>query len=241
MRKILILLILLAPLAIHAKDKKKSNIKHILPGRWVEAKRLSPDSAVIAFTDTLFMSFYPRDSFNYRLRNGFVYKGKYKFDEDNHLEFGTAAYEVVLRRPPNNMVLANAAGIYYFIADTSDTAAVVILDPTEKILPVTDIESMTGKWSVYKTTVDKDGADVDYSSQVKTVYITGPGTDDRQGYLYCGNDNRSNPSYYIKSLGEGQMLECVGTLTRSIKVLKCQNGELILQENGVTYFFKQFR
>ena len=240
MRKILILFILLASTVLWAKDRNKNKIKHILPGRWVEVKRLKTDSTVVPFTDTLFMAFYMRDSFNYRLRNGFVYKGKYTFNDDNHLEFGTASYEVALKRP-TSLILTNTMGIYYFGVDTSDTAAVVKIDSADKILPVTEIDSMIGHWSVYKTDVAKDGAEVDYSVQIKSVYITGQGSDDKKGYLYCGNDGRNSPSFYIKALGTDQSLECAGKAQRFVKVVKCQKGELVLEENGMSYYFKQFK
>lgn len=239
MRKILLLLLLLLPVALWAKKKEK--MQHMLPGRWVEIKRLKPDSTVVAFTDTLFMTFAMRDTFTYRLRNGFIYRGKYTYDEDNHLEFGTASYEVALRRPNRSLILTNSMGIYYFIPDTSDTAQVIVLEKEETILPVTNIDQMIGHWTVYKRTIDKDGGGVDFQSEIKSLYITGKGTDDKQGYLYCGNDLKNDPGWYVKYLGTDQSMECAGKYPRSIKVVKCQKGELILQEGGVNYFFKQFK
>ena len=239
MRKILVLLLLLAPGMLWAKKKDKP--QHMLPGRWVEVKRLTLDSTVVAFTDTLFMTFAMRDTFTYRLRNGFVYRGKYTYDEDNHLNFGTKAYDVALRRPNRSLILTNADGIYYFTPDTSDTAQVIVLQQEEKIQPVISIDQMIGHWTVYKRTIDKDGGGVDFESQIKALFITGKGSDDKQGYVYCGNDFNNDPSWYVKYLGPDQSLECAGKYPRSIKVVKCQKGELIIAEGGVNYFFKQFK
>jgi hypothetical protein len=100
---------------------------------------------------------------------------------------------------------------------------------------------MIGHWSIYKTTVDSDAIAVDYSLQIKSVYVTGQSSDNKKGFVYCGGDKSDAPSLYIKSLGDDQLLECEGKIPRTVKVLKCQKGELIMKESGVTYFFKQFR
>ena len=239
MRKILILLLLLVPSLLFAKKKEKT--QHMLPGRWVEIKRLKPDSTAVAFDDTLFVTFAIRDTFTYRLRNGFVYRGKYTYDEDDNLDFGTKKFVVALRRPNRSLILTNTDGIYYFIPDTSDTAKLIVLEQDEKILPVTSIDQMIGHWTCYKRTIDKDGGGVDYESEIKSVYITGKGSDDKEGYVYGGKDLKNDPGWYIKSLTPDQTLDVAGKTPRSLKVVKCQKGELILSEGGVNYFFKQFK
>ncbi len=235
----LFVILLLVPVLVFGKKKKHEN-QHMLPGRWVEVKRMTLDSTIVPFTDTLFMTFQMRDTFTYRLRDGFVYRGKYTYDEDDHLDFGTVSYTVALRRQ-KSLILTNPAGIYFYAVDTSDTAAVIVLAKEDKILPVTDIDVMIGHWNVYKRTIDKEGGGVDYSNEIKTVYITGPSSDDKMGYLYCGADGIDNASWYIKGLTSDQTLDCDGKKPRNIKVVKCQKGEMILSENGVNYFLKQFK
>ena len=211
------------------------------PGRWVEVKRLKPDSSAVDFTDTMFMTFRIRDSFTYRVPNGFIYRGKYTIDDNGHLDFGTAGYDIALRRP-NQLIFANNEGIYYYAIDTSDTAQVVVLDKEDSLLPVNSIDQMIGHWTVYKRTVPKDGAAVDFEKEIKSAYITGPGTNpDKQGDLYCGNDGANHPTWYIRELGANQSLDVNGKSPRTIKVIKCQKGELILEENNVRYYFKQFK
>lgn len=239
MKRILFLLMLLLPLCVFARKNK--NPKHFLPGRWIEIKRLKTDSTEVAIEDTIFMGFYPRDSFNYKAKGGKIFKGKYQFYEDNELEIAGQTFDVVVRRP-GKLVFTNDSNIYYFAVDTlADSMAFIILDTTEKILPVKELDSLIGHWSIYKTTVDSDAIAVDYSLQVKSVYVTGQGSDDKKGFVYCGGDKSDAPSLYIQSLTPEQNLECVGKLPRSIHIVKCQKGELIMKENGVTYFFKQFR
>ena len=168
--------------------------------------------------------------------------GKYIYDEDDHLEFGTVSYTVALRRPRLSMILANPKGIYYFIPDTSDTAQVIVLEAEEKVLPVTEIDQMIGRWIVYKRTIDKDGGGVDFEKQIKSIFITGKGSDEKQGYVYCGDDALGDPGWFIKNYVPGdQSFDVDGKNLRTIKVVKCQKGELILWEGGVNYFFKQFK
>lgn len=240
MRKILVLLVLLLPGLLQAKDKKKPVPKHFLPGRWVEVKRTTPDSVNVPFSDTFFMTFQIRDTFTYRTRNGFVYRGKYTIDDDGHLDFGTVAYDIALRRP-NSIILTNPKGIYYYAVDTSTLPPEVVLEKEEKILPVTEIDTMIGHWSVYKRVADKDGAASDFDIQIKSAYITGPSSDNNLGVLYCGNDPDDNPSWVIKKLGSDQSLECAGKTARFIKVVKCQKGEMVLEEAGISYYLKQFK
>ncbi len=240
MRKVLILLILLLPALVQAKDKKKPPPKHFLPGKWVEVKRTTLDSVQFAFTDTLFMTFQVRDTFTYRERNGFVYRGKYTVDDDGHLDFGTVSYDIALRRP-KSIILTNPKGIYYYEPDTSADLGQVTLEKEEKILPVTNIDQMIGHWTVYKKLADKDGNFPDFSVQIKAAYITGPSSGTDVGTLYCGNDMDDNPGWVIKALGADQSLECNGKTQRFLKVVKCQKGEMVLEEAGMTYYFKQFK
>ncbi len=247
MRKILIFCLLLLPVVMWAKKNKHKNknkskvkVKHMPIGRFVEVKRLNPDSSVVTFKDTLFMTFGFKDSFTYRLRDGFVYRGKYTLDDNGHLEFGTTSYELAARKY-NAYVLYNAKGIYYFETDTTALPPDVVIEKDEPIQPVTSIDQMIGHWTVYKRTVGEDGGGVDPDLQIKSAYITGQSSDDKQGFLFCGKDPDNMPSYYIKTLGVDQSLECSGKFQRFLKVVKCQKGEMILEESGVTYYFKQFR
>jgi hypothetical protein len=240
MRKVLILLILFLPLVVAAKNKNKNKVKHMAPGRWVEVKRMTPDSSIVAFTDTMFMTFRLRDTFTYNVRNGFIYKGKYTLDDDDKLDFGTAHYTVAQRRP-TKLTLADEKGIYIFAVDTSDTVATIVIAKEEAIVPVTTIDTMIGHWTVYKRTIEKEGASVSFADEIKSVYVTGPGSEDKQGYIYCGPDANNNPSWYIKGLETDQTLDCAGKNPRNIRVVKCQKGEMILEEGGIRYYFKQFK
>lgn len=245
MRKLLIILILCLPMALLAKDtkkkKQKNKVFHIYPGtRWLEVRRTNLDSNEVAFTDTLFMTFGIRDSFTYRLRNGFVYRGKYTLDEDYHLDFGTRKYDLADRKP-NSLVLTDLEGIHYFGKDTSDTAAVIVLEE-EKIQPVPNIDQMIGHWTVYKRVQEKESSTtLDMDLAIKSLYIAGKGSGTNLGIVLCGSDLEQEPNWFIKEYGAAQILDIDGKNKRTLKVVKCQKGELIIEENGINYYCKQFR
>jgi hypothetical protein len=240
MKSLFVLLLILLPVAAFCKDKHRP-IK-IPVSRWQEVKRMKPDSTVVPFTDTLYVSFKKKDSFSYHNLNGFIYNGGYTINnEDSLLDFGTARYKIAVKRP-NALVLTNDQGIYVLAPDLSDTTKIIVLDTAaEKLLPVANIDQMIGHWTVYKRTAKDQTGTIDVTTSITALYITGPSTDGKQGYIYGGSDAKNNPSWYIKNLGADQVLDCDGKSTRILKVIKCQKGELILEENDIKYFFKQFK
>ncbi len=208
--------------------------------RWREIKRMKPDSTVVSFADTLFITFRARDSFQYHNKNGFIYNGGYTINEDSLLDFGTARYTIVVRKPAS-LVLMNDQGIYHLARDSSDTVKIIVLQKDEKILPVTDIDQLIGRWTVYKRqSKDTGGGQIDNSVNIRSAMITGASTDGKLGYIFSGTDG-SKPSWYIKSLGPEQTLDCFGKNHRVIKIIKCQKGEMILEDEGIKYYFKQFK
>jgi len=117
-----------------------------------------------------------------------------------------------------------------------------VIPKDEKFAPVTSIDDMIGHWTVYKRMQkDESGGTIDLATTIRSVYITGPSSDGKQGYIFSGNDPGSSPSWYIKSLGVDQALDCAGKNPRIINVKKCQKGEMILEENGITYYLKEFK
>lgn len=236
----MVLMMLVIPFAVMSKEKHKQLKMPV--SRWKEVKRMKADSTIVAFTDTLYISFRPKDSVQFHNLNGFIYNEPYTINnEDSVLDFGTAKYKIAIKRPAS-LVLTNDDGIFELAPDLSDTFKTIVLDTAkEKLVPVTDIDQMIGHWTVYKrTTKDNTGA-LDVATEITAVYITGPSTDGKQGYVYGGSDARNNPSWYIKNLGTDQVLDCDGKNRRILKVIKCQKGEMVLEEDGVKYFFKQFK
>jgi len=235
--QILFIMLLMVPLTAGAINRKKQKL--IVPGRWRETVRMTPDSTVTPFTDTLFMHFFAKDSFSYHYRKGFIYEGVYLLSEDSILNLGTASYKV-LSRTTDELVMFNAKGIYRFVTDSSDTVKTIVLRKNDSTLPVTDIDIMIGRWTVYKRTADGPGR-IDPDENIRSAYITGPSSDGRQGFIYGTSDPDSQPSWFIKELGGGQSLNCSGKNNRTLKVVRCQDGEMILEENKIKYYFKMYQ
>lgn len=240
MKRTLLLLLFLVPLVAFGIDKKKKTPP--LAGRWREIARMTPDSVTVLpvpVTDTLFMSFQRGDSFMYRNGAGFVYIGKFILSEDSMLDFGTNHFQIRQRRY-KSMVLSNNAGVYKMVPDWSDTAEVIVLKKEDSLLPVKDIDQMIGRWSVYKRTSEGE-VSLDGDNIIRSVYITGPSSDGKQGFVFSSKDPQNVPSWYIKGLGTDQVLTAEGKTNKSLKVIKCQKGEMILEDAGVKYYFKQSR
>jgi hypothetical protein len=66
--------------------------------------------------------------------------------------------------------------------------------------------------------------------------------DGNYGYIFATRDADNNPSWHIDSYdARTQILHCSGRDARELHVLRCQDNELRIEENGVTYFFKKFK
>ncbi len=231
--------LLLCLFADNAYCQKKHSPKNLSVSRWREVKRMTLDSVITPFKDTLFIAIKPKNLFSYHNKDGFIYNGTYILEEDA-LDFGTAKYTVALKKPAF-LVLTNDKGIYSFNIDSTDTAKTIVIAKEEKIDTITSIDQMIGHWTVYKRTADRQVQQIDLASQIRSMFITGPSTDGKLGYIYGGQDKDDSASWYIKTLNHDLTLECDGKNTRIIKVNKCQNGEMILEEDGIKYFFKQFK
>lgn len=238
MRKLLFILLMLLPVVAFC-DRKKQPLK-IPRSRWREVKRMGLDSSVINFADTFYIAFKAKDTMSYHYQNGFIYNGTYTINEDSILELGTARFRIAMKRP-TNLVFVDEKHMYVLEPDKSDTGALIILPTAEKIDTITSIDQMIGKWTVYKRTTKEQGESLDNAVAIRTIYITGPSTDGKQGFIYSGKDPSDKPSWFVKNLGTDLSLDCDGKNPRILKVVKCQNGEMILEENDITYYFKQFK
>jgi hypothetical protein len=235
--RILFILLTLLPAVALCIDNKKTKV--IVPGRWKEIVRMASDSSVQSFTDTLYMTFSVKDSFSYRHRNGFVYEGIYTVSEDSILDMGYSRYKVVSRKP-SMLVLTNDKGIFQLEPDKSEVVKTIVIKKEDSTRPVNSVDEMIGKWTVYKRTAPGPGT-IDMSRNIRSIYVTGPSTDGKQGYIYSGTDADNNPSWYIKELGGGQSLNCEGKTPRTLKVVRCQDGEMILEEEEMKYFLKLYQ
>lgn len=232
MRKIITLLLLAAPLAAFSGDK------NTLSGNWREIKRMGSDNGVISFRDTILLKFMVGNEYIWQKAGGMIYKGTYKI-ENNALDLGMR-YFTIMEKKPNRLVLKDEAGIYEFTT-YKEVAVANAPKAEEHFAPVNSIQQMVGHWSVYKGTSAKTNQSIDYSRQLKVVDIySTPQDGGKLGALFARKDADNAPSWYVESFSN-QTLVCNGRDRRVFKVIKCQDNELIMQEDDYTYFFRQFK
>lgn len=231
MRKILCLLLIVLPFAAYCGDKNE------LSGKWKEVKRWKTDRTEINFKDTIRLEFMVGNEYIWQKSGGFIYRGTYKL-EDKTLDIGMRIF-TVMEKKGNRLVLQDEAGIYEF-APNKETTPDNKTKPEEKFAPVNSIQQMAGHWSVFKRTSDHVQQDIDYTRQLKMIDIYATEQDGKWGYFYAQRDADNAPSWYVEGYAN-QTLTCNGKDRRQFKVVKCEKNELILQEEGITYFFRQFK
>jgi hypothetical protein len=252
MRKLAILLMLLVPVMAVAKHKhkrKKHRHKHkkeqpiiLKKSRWMETKRMAMDSTFRAFNDTIHIEFLDSNKYVLRRAGGFIYKGKYTRD-GNELEMGLFN-PTLLQKKYGKLLMKDDSSVYFFEPDTSKliigNKQIKMGQMVDSILPVTSIDQMVGHWSVYRRTSKASPNDVDYTRIIKMIDITGGSSDGKLGYVYAAKDPEGVPSWGIKTFANG-IMECDGKDKRTFKIVKCQDKELVLEEDDMTYYFKEFK
>lgn len=233
MRKILLLLLLAMPILGIAKDKNQ------LSGNWKEVKRWNPSNKKVAYKDTIHMEFLPGNEYVWQKSGSFIYRGSYKI-ENGSLDIGRR-YFTIVEMKKNRIILQDQVGKYQLepYTPTNQQGA-----PRAKEVwgPVTSINQMTGHWSKFKSTSDRTLQEVDYTRLLKVVKIFDQPQGKKLGDVFAARDGDQAPSWYVESYNpKTQTLYCNGKSRRQFKVLKCEDNELIMEENGITYFFRQFR
>lgn len=234
MRKISILLLCVLPAIAFAGGKDK------LMGNWREVKRVDNNNKPVAFNDTIHIEFLAGNEYVWQKSGSFIYKGTYKVENGN-LDIGRAFLKIISQNK-NKLVLADDMGQYVLEPYTpSPQGGATPPKRQEKYDPVTNIGQMAGHWSVYKRTADRTLEQVDYTTMLKMVDIfSSPKDGGKYGYFYAAKDADNAPSWYVERFENG-ILYCNGKSKRTFKVMKAQDNELIFEENGITYFFKQFK
>lgn len=233
MKKILVITTALLAIAIYSEGKD-------ITGDWREVKRVrAKNGTTIDFTDTMFFRFMGGNEYVSQKKGGFIYKGTYKM-ENNTLDMGSRFY-TILKHTKTHLKLQDDAGIYEFEL-YSPNEATASLPKEPKAQPVSDIMQMKGHWSEFKRTSDHTIQEVDYQRLIKMMDIFTHFEDGNWGYVFATRDADNNPSWHIDSYdSKTQVLHCSGRDSRDLHVIKCQDNELVLEEKGITYFFRSFK
>lgn len=217
-----------------------------LSGAWKEAARSGP-SGTIAFTDTMRVQFLIGNEYTWSKPMGFIYRGTYKLS-DKALDMGSRYYTIV-KMEDDRMVLSDKQGQYTFVRDReagtarSDQSAASHGDRattgTAYSGPPRSIDALMGKWEVYKRTASEVQKTIDYSRQLRVIELK-KNDGGEQGLVFAANDMQNKPSWYMDRYEDGTIY-CKGRDARQLKVLHLADGELVIGEGDVTYFFKQFK
>lgn len=230
MKKILILLILLTPFIGYSGDKN-------IQGNWKEVSRKNVQKQTVNYKDTIFLEFLAGNEYIWQKSGGFIYRGTYKY-EVNAIDIGMR-YFTILSQSNNTLTLKDEGGIYemqrYTPAPNTPQAK-----RQEVYAPVNSIQQMAGHWSVYKRTSANKVESIDYTRQLKMVDFYPNMQNGKWGAFFATRDADNAPSWIVENYSN-QTVYLNGKDQRQFRVLKCEGGELIMEENGVTYYFKQFR
>lgn len=217
-----------------------------LTGNWKEAGRISPRNERLDFTDTTFYDFLIGNEYTVQRKHSFMYRGTYKATK-GMLDLGMRTYNV-LEMAPERIVLKDDAGSYEFVrynkaarmAENSDAASSGKRAYQDDLNPApVRASQLAGKWEVYKRTSNTTLPEIDYTRIISMIDIK-PEGGKMGGSVASAKDMETVPSWKITGYNNG-VIYCSGKGDRQLKVLRCDDGELIIQEDNITYFFKQFK
>jgi hypothetical protein len=211
--------------------------KNILKGSWKEIRRTNVSNQPIAFTDTSFVEFNG-EKFFWQKKGGYGFRGTYKM-VDSMIDINRHVYDI-LDKSDTRILLKEDNMLYEFTPNVPAAAGAVATKKEEVYKPVSSIEAMTGHWSVYRSANSGPPAStIDYSRVIKGIVIEPQAVNGKWGTVAASKDPASNPSWYIERYAN-QILECNGKDKRTLKVIKCEEGELIVSDNNIVYYLKQF-
>jgi hypothetical protein len=235
MKKFFSLTLALAPFVALCEDKNS------LVGNWKEISRTPAGSkSSTSFKDTIKIEFLIGNEYVWQKSGGFIYKGTYKVS-NNNLDMGSRFFTIVSKN--NSSIKLKDETATYELVRYTPTSEQTVLPPDPVAAPVRSIEQMKGHWSVFKGTQDKTVPAIDYKRKIKMIDITGDiAGDGKLGIVFSTKDSDTAPSWYIESYNaSNQTLNVNGKDRRTLKVLKCESNELVIEEDGMTYFFRQFK
>lgn len=232
MRNIIALMLLCLPFLSTGKGKDE------LSGHWREVKRLDANNKQVSYNDTILFEFKVGNEYVWQKKGGFIYRGSYKI-ENGALDIGMRYFTILENKKNKKLVLKDQQGTYEFEPYTPTSQMIAGRAP-EQYKPVTSINQMVGTWDKFKGTSANTQQQIDYTRTVKKVEIFSTPENGKLGYIYAGRDGEGSPSWYVESFSN-QTLYCNGKDRRQFKVLKAENNEFIIEENGFTYFLRRFK
>lgn len=238
LQRLLSILFLLpaATTAVSAKHKPAD-----LTGSWKETHRFTTDKKSIQYKDTLRIDFTIGNEYLWQKSGSFMYKGTYKATQDV-LDLGARMF-TILQMTPGQIVIKDDAGIYELTKYTrpaleqDNSKASSTARSNNSIENTINKDALPGKWEVYKRTSNTQLKDVDHTNIIRTIDIKWRG-DSMSGIVMPAQYNPETTGWHIERFAHNKIY-C--NHSRVLDVKRCADGELILQEGTITYFFKKFK
>jgi hypothetical protein len=231
-------------LASEAKERLK-NVD--LTGSWKETTRMNKGKMPIEYTDTTHYDFLIGNEYTTQRKNSFMYRGTYKLTP-GRLDLGMRAY-IIEEMNNDRMVLRDDGGVYEFrrydkaaaMAENNTAASHSQRAKNENFAADmrVDRSSLAGKWESYKRTSSTTMESVNYDHVIRMLDITIK-DNALKGSAYSTKDVDGLPSWKIWNYENG-IIYLNGQSNRKLRVVKASDGELIVQEDNLTYFFKEFK
>jgi hypothetical protein len=242
MKRLLLLFVLSAALSPAGAADKNKPVD--LTGHWKEVSRLSRTGERLDYADTTFYDFLIGNEYTTQRKNSFMYRGTYKATSGT-LDLGMRMYNI-LDRSRDRIVLKDDAGSYEFVRYDKEAVMAAAAGPGRKTgyrdeisTSAVGVGQLAGKWEVYKRTSNTKLPEIDYTRIIQAIEVK-PEGDGTGGSVWAAKDMDGAPSWKIVRYADN-VIYCSGKSDRRLKVLRCQDGELIVQEDAITYFFKQFK
>jgi len=214
-----------------------------LTGNWKETRRLTEAKVPVDFKDTVRIVFLIGNEYVWQKDMGYAYRGTYKASE-TALDMG-ARYFTVVEMKKDRMLLKNEGSLFEFsrytkpIVGTDNSQSTSSARANNEVTGPVDQALLAGKWETFKRTSAVKQERIDYTRLLKSININTTGGK-ISGAAYAAQRTPETGIWNIERY-EGGVIYTSGMDKRSFKVLKCSDGELVLQEDTTTYFFKIFK
>lgn len=220
----LLLLILLSVSTI-AQGKR-------LSGNWKEVSCTNAEGDILTIRDTIFLSFLEGNEYIWMLDGNPSRRGSYKVIQDT-LDLGARKF-TILKNSSKSLILTDGYFEYRFIP----TEIKASLSVSEKLpTAVEDLNAILGTWKVFKRTSDATLKKIDYNTLLQKVVIVS-GDTPPYGYITAASKPQEKDGWKIIKLENG-VLYTEGSTQRNFE-LSLRDDELLVKEDGITYFLKIF-
>lgn len=242
MRKILLFSLLAVPFSAYAGDKNKAVD---LTGNWKETQRMTKDKTDVSYTDTIRIDFMEGNEFLWQKAGSFMFKGTYKATSAS-LDLGSR-YFTVVESSPQKMLLKDDNGFYQLVrykkeaAKENNSNAASAARGNNEATGDISIDAFNGNWETYKRTSKVQQQSIDYNRILKRLSLTVNGKV-ITGEFHAAQEINGTAGWKLDKFEKGYLyFSGNGNDVRKAKVLKCADGELILEEGDYTYFLKKFK